>query len=259
MAIPNELRAFSSLILARAFVCLLGLGAIAWGGYLLPIFWQEASANGVASELLKGHAVRPQLILEEAQKADAAEQSTLCDSIILRDAVVLRLNILSDSIAAGDRALINSGRGLLYTADRSVLSCAPTDAFAWLTLFWLDVGKPGFEQDSSAYLRLSYALAPNEGWIALRRSRLAIASFTRLPPDLADDAIDEFGKLVDTGALYPETTAIFASAAPAVQWRLIAQLKSVEQIHREIFTKRLRDEGFDIHIPDVYRAAPAWQ
>lgn len=251
--------AFGSLTLARAFVFLLGLASITWGGFLLPIFWHEASANSVASELLEGRAFKPQVISAEAEKVDAAEQSLFCDPVILHDAVVLRLNILSDAIAARDQALINSGYNLLYSVDRRALSCAPTDSFAWLILFWLDVSKHGFDRDSSAFLRLSYALAPNEGWIALRRCRLAIVSFTRLPPDLADDAIDEFVKLVDTGALYPETAAIFASATPAVQSLLVEHLKSVKPIRREIFTRTLQDEGFDIHIPSVDRPARPWQ
>lgn len=251
--------ALSSLSLARAFACLVGLAAIAWGGFLLPIFWEEASADSVASELLKGHAFKPQLMLADAQKADAAERSPFCDPIVLHDAVVLRLKILSNAIAARDNALINSSYNLLYSADRTALSCAPTDSFAWLTLFWLDVAKHGFERDSSAYLRLSYALAPNEGWIALRRSRLAIASLRKLPPDLASDAIDEFVKLVNTGALYPETAAIFASATPAVQSLLVEHLKSVKPIPRDIFAKALYDKGLDIHIPGVDKPTWPWQ
>ena len=54
------------------------------------------------------------------------------------------------------------------------------------------------QAENANYLRLSYALGPNESWIALWRNRLAFSLFERLPTDLSDDALDEFIKLVDT-------------------------------------------------------------
>jgi hypothetical protein len=253
MAMPNEirLRIAAAYFLVRACVCLLGLGAIAWGGFVFPLFWQQATLNRVASQLLQGQTFKRQALLDEALKADTDERSSFCNPTQLHNLVILRLVLLDDAIAAKNQTLIDSAYAPLYDATRRALACAPADPFTWLTLFSLDAGKHGFDRYNAAYLRLSYVLGPNEGWIALWRSRLAFAMFERLPDDLSDDAIDDFIKLVDTGKLYPETAAIFASAAPAVQSRIVAHLDTAKVIPRQTFAKTLYDNGLDVIIPSV--------
>jgi hypothetical protein len=262
MAIPNEVRDFrmaSAYFFVRTFVCLLGLGAVAWGAFLLPLFWEQAPLNRVASELLQGHIFKRQALLEEAGEVDAAEKSSFCDPTELHNAVVVRLAILNEAIAAKDHQLIETVYGPLYDSTRKTLACVPSDPFAWLTLFWLEIAKHGFQPDNAVYLRLSYALGPNEGWIALWRNQLTIALFQRLPADLANDAIEEFVKLVDTGGLYSQTGAIFASAAPTVQSRIVGGLKSAKPIPRQIFARALYDRGLNVDIPGVESPAPPWQ
>jgi hypothetical protein len=264
MAIPNEVRgvriAPPVYWLARTVVCLLGLGAVAWGGSLLPLFWQQAPPHRVASKILQGHTYKMQSLFDEVQQAAAAERSSFCNPTELHDTVILRISILDQATAAANQTLIDSAYGPSYEASRKALSCMPADPFVWLTLFWLDASKHGFEPASANYLRLSYALGPNEAWIALWRSRLAFALFDRLPADLADDAIDEFVKLVDTGTLYPETAAIFAAASPIAQSRIDEHLKTAKAIPRQLFARALSDRGLYVNIPGVDTTpARPWQ
>ena len=125
------------------------------------------------------------------------------------------------------------------------------DGFAWLTLFWLEVRKHGYQSKYGNYLRLSYALAPYEGWIALWRSKLAIAVLDQLPDDLSAQALDEFTGLVETERLYPESMAIFASALPGTQARLAERLKTAKPVPRQVFARMLYDSGTDVTIPGV--------
>jgi hypothetical protein len=242
--------------LARAFTCLLGVGAIGWGGLELPGFWQQASLDRVATEILQGQTFRARLLADQAQQTEPQEHSSFCNPAVLRDAVAIRLAIYDDAIASKSKTRTDATYIPLYDATRTVLSCEPADSFAWLTLFWLDLTKHGLTPENSAFLRLSYMVGPNEGWIALRRSRLAIALFPRLPADLANDAADEFVKLVDTAALYPETAAIFAHATPAVQGRLAAALKSAKPVQRQIFAETLSELGLQVRIPGVPNTPP---
>ncbi len=254
MAIPTEVRGVriaAAYFLTRTFIRLLGLGAVIWGGFALPLFWQQAPVNGVASAILRGHTFKMQWLSAATRQAEAAEQSAFCNPTALHDAVVLRLDALDEAITATNQTLVDSAYGPLYDATRRALSCAPADSFVWLALFWLDAGKHGFDSHNANYLRLSYALGPNESWIALWRSRLAFALFERLPTDLADDAIDEFIKLVDTERLYPETAAIFDSAGSTAQSRIVAHLKTAKNVPRQIFMRTLQDKGMNVDIPNV--------
>ena len=141
--------------------------------------------------------------------------------------LTLRLFILNQSIASGNQALADSSYDPLYNAAGKALTCAPTNSFLWLTLFWLDAVKHGLEQNNANYLRLSYALGPNEAWIAMWRIRLAFQLFEKLPPDLSADAIDEFIMLVNTGQLYWQTAGMFRDVSPVIQNRIVEKLKTL--------------------------------
>jgi hypothetical protein len=262
MAIPNETRGARVTVyfLARSFIALLGLSAVAWGGFAFPLFWQEVSPDRIAAGLVRGDAFKLQVLLDAAQQAEATERNLFCNPTESHNVVVLRLAILNEAIASTNQSLVESTYSPLYDVTRRALSCVPADSFVWLTLFWLDTSKHGFNPDNANYLRLSYTLGPNEGWIALWRSRIAFALFERLPTDLSDDAIDEFIRLVDTGQLYSETVAIFARAPPAGQSRIVERLKAANPISRQIFARAVHDRGIDVNIPGTsIPELPPWQ
>jgi len=252
MAIPTDIRGVrigAAGYLTRIVICLLGLAAVAWGGFALPLFWQQASPRSIASKVLQGHTFKMRGLLDEAQQAELAERYPFCNPTALHNLVVLRLAIFNQTMAAADHALLDSSYDTVYNAARKALSCAPADSFVWLTLFWLDAGKHGFKPVNATYLRLSYALSPNESWIALWRTRLAFALFEQLPTDLSDDAIDGFIKLLDTGRLTWQAVEIFEHAPPVAQNRIIESLKTALAISRRGFAEALHNKGLDVVIP----------
>lgn len=262
MATPNEVgsgRIVAPYFLARIFICLLGAGAIVWGVAVFPLFRQQAPLNGVAEELLRGHAFKSPTLSYEAAQIGAMERSSFCSPTALHSAVVIRVAILQEAIAAADHASINSAYTPLFNLARTALACSPTDSYVWLTLFWLDAGKNGLTPRNTDYLRLSYALGPNEGWIGFWRVQLALAMFKKLPKGLSDEAIDEFVKLVDTQFLYREAATIFARAPPDAQSRIAERLKTADPLPRQTFAKMLYDEGFNVTVPGVQQPTRPWQ
>jgi hypothetical protein len=251
MCKPNEGNLF-----VRALAWLLGLGAVAWGVFLLPSFWQQAPLRVVASELLGGYTFKPQWLQDKSRQVEAAEQSSLCNPATLHDIVVMRLAILDGAIATADQTSIAAAYTPLYNSARTALTCLPADPFVWLTLFWLDASKNGFTPTNANYLRFSYALGPNEAWIGLWRSRLAFSMFARLPDYLSDDALHDFIGLLDTAQLYRETAEIFAKTAPAAQSRILARLKNAKVIPRQTFAKMLYETGVDVDVPGVDFSRP---
>jgi hypothetical protein len=79
---------------------------------------------------------------------------------------------------------------------------------------WMKNALHGFKLDHLEYLRMSYLMGPNEGWIALKRNVLALAVFERLPLDVAEMAIRELANLLSSG-LIREAGGIFTGPA----WR----------------------------------------
>jgi hypothetical protein len=235
-------------VLTRLFVGALGLGGIAWGALLLPYFWRGGALNRVTAEIVQGHTFDLQTLVQQAQLAGDV---SMCDPMRAHDGVILRLAALERAIAVSDQGYLGSAYDRMHEATRTALACSPADGFAWLTLFWLEVSKHGYQPTYANYLRLSYALAPYEGWIAIWRTKLAIAILDQLPSDVSVQALDEFGRLVETERLYSESMSIFAGAPLGTQIRLAEQLKSAKPIPRQVFARMLYDRGSDVTIPGV--------
>lgn len=263
MAIPHDVardRVRVGNYLTRIVSCLLGLGAVAWGAFTLPLFWQEATPGAIAAKIVQGQTYKMYVLSDEARQAEAAQKHQSCNPAASHNLVVLRLAILNGAIAEANNALVASARGALNDATRTALSCEPTNSFAWLTLFWLNVRQRGLTPEDANYLRLSYALGSNEGGIALWRNKLAVALFERLPVDLSDAALDEFVRLVNTRRLTWEAAAIFERASPVVQSRIVEHLKTANASSRQAFAKILSDQGLDVVIPGVERPrARPWE
>jgi hypothetical protein len=237
--------------LTRVFVCLLGAGAIAWGGFALPLFWQEASPRSTATKILQGNSFKLQSLVAQAHQAETATHYRFCNPVALHSVFVLQLSILNQAIEAANQPLGESPYHPVSDAAQRALACAPTDSFVWLTLFWLDAGQHGLNRDNTNYLRLSYDFGRNEGWIALWRFRLALLFFERLPPDLASDALDDFINLMETGQYYWPTAGIFIDASPGIQSRIVERLKTADLATRQAFARTLHDRGMDVAIPGV--------
>src|ERR1700733_988382 len=109
MATPNETRGArpsATQVLARIFFIVVGLGAIGWGGFFLPIFWRQSPTHYVAVAYMQGRGFSDQVLLNQAQRVAAAVDSPFCDPTELHDAVMLRLAILNNAIAAANPTLI---------------------------------------------------------------------------------------------------------------------------------------------------------
>ena len=90
----------------------------------------------------------------------------------LRALAIVRLRLAEEAISDGDGTLIDQTLSTSETALRHSLSCSPTEPFLWFALFWTLL-----QQTNLKLLRMSYRLGPNEGWLSIRRSSLALAIY----------------------------------------------------------------------------------
>src|SRR6185312_350197 len=78
---------------------------------------------------------------------------------------------------------------------------------------WLATKIGPFQSESLRYLGMSYATAPNEAWVALRRSPLGLGLYPVLTPELRAAVLEEFAGLVRSH-LYTQAAAIAANTTP---------------------------------------------
>jgi hypothetical protein len=99
---------------------------------------------------------------------------------------------------------------------------------------------------------MSYQQGPKEGWVMQKRSRLALAIYRSLPPDLAERAVSEFAKL-----LQPQFTVTAADIFVGPGWHvrdiLLPRLASAPQSERQLFANLLYARNIDVTVPGIVR------
>ncbi len=238
--------------LIRIFIVALGCLAIGWGLLVLPIFWRQSAIERTTGAIIAGKPYRTEPLLGQLAIADAAEKSTYCYPEALHSAAILRLRLMDEAVSAKDQEKVQSQLGPLTDSITASLSCSPADPFLWLVLYWAKGAQSGFSPDHLKYLRLSYRLGPNEGWIGLKRNPVVFALSEKTPADLKEYAINEFLGLLKSG-FYQQAVETFTGPAWWMHDELLQRLQNVELRHRRIFASVLHAKGYDVTVPGIER------
>jgi hypothetical protein len=254
------------ILLARSFSVILGCIAVWWGSAVLPTFWQDASIERIATQIIAGDTFKAETLDRQLPVIDSIKTSAYCRPAALRSAAIIQLRVYEVETSTKDRLHPDEYLKSLRNVILSSLSCAPADPFMWLALYSVEVTANGFKSDYLKYLRLSYRLGPHEGWIVLKRSPLVFAAFQQLSPDLRENAINEFF------AMLRDSDSDFASQAaeiligPAWPQRelILSHLSTLSDVERRHFEDALYQRGYDLSVPgvglaprDSHRFAPA--
>jgi hypothetical protein len=239
----------------RLFALILGLGGIAWGATTFPLLWQHSLIEGISTHIIDRNTFKVDALTPLMPEVAATEQAEFCRPEALRGAAVIRLRLAEEALMDGKRAIINGQLISLQDAIRHSLACSPTDPFLWVVLAWVENAREGFKPNQLQYIRLSYESGPNEGWVAVRRNRLALAIYERLPPDLADAATVEFARMIDSW-LFDDTISIFTGPGWRIRDKLLKRIETVSARPREGFAKSLYEQGYDVAIPGITLGDP---
>jgi len=239
-------------IASRIFACGLGIATFAWAAYGLPIAWRQSSIEQIAGHIIAGDQFKAKALAALALQLDTAYPDKWAHPSAIKNAAVTRLRILENAIADGDQKTIDGQITKLHQTINESLANTPADPFLWLVLFWLDNTQNGYNPEHLKYLRMSYDLGPNEGWVAVKRNRIALATFPQLPPDLSEDAKSEFVRLVNS-QLYNEAADILVGPGWVFRGVLLAGLKDATELNRQLFARTVYRLGYDVAVPGVDR------
>jgi hypothetical protein len=241
--------------ITRLILAAAGSLAMVWALAVIPVFLSESVIADVAKAVIDGEAFKPEVLAAVEARTETDGGSALRSSV-LGKAVVIRLRRAEDAIRAGDAKVINQKLESLTKIVQVTLRSAPDDPFLWLVWFWLDTSRNGVRPDSLPFLRMSYDLGPYEGWIAVKRDRVALADFSALTSDLSERAISEFAGLVRWG-LTPEAADIAAGTAPPLRRVLFARLKDLDYEQRRAFASIIYGRELDdVPVPGIAPPTP---
>lgn len=237
------------LLLVRMFFVIFGVAAIWWGIDVLPVFRQEFPVIRIADRIIAGEPFSSAILDRQNSTIDSIRKLTACRPTALRSAAIIQLRMVE---AADNHERASRRLKSLDEAIRSSLSCAPADPFLWLVLYWIENAEEGKTADHLNYLKMSYRLGPNEGWVAVKRSPIAFSLFQKLPPSLREIVLNEFTGLIKS-SFYEQAAEIFMGSAWPERDLILSRLEGVNQKDREVFADALYRRGYDGNVPGVVR------
>jgi len=228
-------------------IALAALGVF-WGVATLPAFWHGRAIGATADLIIEGHRFATAEIVEEAARADVMG---LSPSVAARRSLaILKLRLVEDALNSGDRLSLDRRFADLKRSTTDVLEIEPSDAFFWFIYYWCNLNTEGFSPSQLKFLQASYVFCPNEGWIAIRRNRLALAAMPLLSPVMSERVISEFTGMVASGLIVDAAVSLMGPGAP-VRSELLNRLIVVPIAERERFARYLRENGVDLAVPGV--------
>jgi hypothetical protein len=243
---------------ARVVTIVIGLAGVAWGASTVPVFWHAMKVDEVSRNIISGLAYQSQELRELVPVIEKVSDAVVCRPDLRKSTAVIRLRLAEVSSSEGNGGGADSDIGAAKEAIRTALSCSPTEAYLWLSLFWVNGLAHGFRPSDFALLRMSYVEGPNEGWIMTKRNHLALAIFPSLPPDLAEHAMVEFTKLLE-----PDFVAFAAENFIGPGWPirelLLERIKTAPEPQRRAFAQLLKEKGYDVAVPGINLRKTPWQ
>ncbi|PZA12826.1 hypothetical protein DNX69_06430 [Rhodopseudomonas palustris] len=129
----------------------------------------------------------------------SAHALSSCDARAQRALIMLEIPLADAALRAGVAGEFDLRNGDLTSRAKKILSCAPSDSFAWLVLFGLAVQSGRLGPDAFALLERSYETSPREAWIAVRRISIAAPVASMAPEATRSKILFEFRQLVRDG------------------------------------------------------------
>jgi hypothetical protein len=154
------------------------------------------------------------------------------------DVAVIRLRLLEVKLQQRAVQAGSPDFADLDSAFAAALSKNPNNSFLWFADYWLGRVQRDATDRGNTLLRMSYETAPNEAWIAQRRNPVALGSFSSLPGDLAEKALSEYVRLVQSG-LYGDAANILAGPGWPIRQQLLSRLAPLEEADRYAMAREL--------------------
>jgi hypothetical protein len=209
----------------------------------------EAPLAAAADGILSGEEFGAARLNELRQNVDFAPRYRLKPSALI-DAVIVDLQLLdikSEGVFKPESLDFLDFNAALVTA----LSADPNNSFLWFVNYWIKRVRNVDLDGGNKSLSMSYAMGPNEAWIAQRRNPFAFSGLASLPPDLAEQAFSEFVRLVQA-RLYLDAVNILAGPGWPVHEKLLASLAPLDEAHRNAMARELFNKDLDgVTVPGV--------
>ncbi|WP_051462764.1 hypothetical protein [Bradyrhizobium sp. URHA0013] len=228
------------LLVFRLILAALGVGWIALAGSI--IF--QPSLRLVAERLARGETYDTDGLRQMASPLPAGETS-LCDVKRRRSALMIQLRVATSSIEKADLSHLDQDVGAVANLGKELLTCSPSDGFAWLGLYWAEIRQGGVGPKAWSYLAQSYRFAPHEAWIQLIRAPMVLRVGQTIPEPLRPAAVTDFDDIF-RARLYPSAALIYKSSSAQMRIALLDRTCEHPTEPRAVFLHYVKEQGLSI-------------
>ncbi|MBR0737657.1 hypothetical protein JQ581_12035 [Bradyrhizobium liaoningense] len=244
--------------LVGSLMLLLGSVGIFWSSIALPLSWHIAPAREISARIIGDDRFKPEALAEMQTR-----MAFISQPIVLPPELTYAKALLAVCIAeeATQRYNLDKADLEVDAAEvllRAALTINPKNSLLWLMLYSVATMHRGFDLSYLSYLEQSYALGANEGWVALRRNSLALASFPLLNSATQQSANSEFAAILNSG--FVDVAAInLMRVGPVARDGLLKGLDRVDITPREALARKLLRDGVSVSVPGVKLDERLWR
>ncbi|MCK1328237.1 hypothetical protein IVB57_07490 [Bradyrhizobium sp. CW9] len=244
--------------LVRGLLLATGLAGLLWAAAAIPSFSEMALVGDAVARIIVDDRFKPGALADTLARIKTERGIGPSQPELLRARALIQLRLAEEAMARQSSEEADRRIAVALQDVRSAIADEPGDSFLWLMLYSVETNRSGFDPQYIRYLGQSYVAGPHEGWISLRRNRLALGVFEMLDEKNRLAAILEFEEMVD--ADFIENAALNMIG---VGWKhreqLLAALGKADIVSRQSLNKRLAADGIKLPIPGIPLDERPWR
>ncbi|OSI79336.1 hypothetical protein BSZ25_20705 [Bradyrhizobium canariense] len=237
---------------------LCGFGGVLWSSAAMPMFWVTAPAQEMSARIMADDRFKPGALARVLAKMDQFSPPLMLAPEFVRAKTLVELRVAEEDMLQKKATDADRSVETAESEAKAALSVSPSDPFLWLMLYSIDTARNGFNSKSIGYLDASYAFGAREGWIALRRNRMALGALQLLSISTQKAIVSEFASVVDAGFI-EEAAANLTTAGWLHRDALIEGLASIGVREREALVRRLSRDGIRVTIAGFEMEERPWR
>lgn len=226
------------LYLQQALTLAIGGLGLVWGVYTLPLSEVADEFWDLESRLLHFETFSP-ISSARILESQASQNLSACDTHSQRAMLLIEIPLAEAALQSGATNVFDRHIQSLEARSRRILSCAPRESFVWLLMFNLEVLHGQLNAQSFNLLAMSYETSPNEAWISIRRTIVAIPLVLLAPEPVRQDILAEFRHLVRNGFVDDAARSYLAASGP-IRSLLETQIGQLDLARQGAFSYALR-------------------
>ena len=222
----------------RALILAVGCLGLAWGIFTLPKSEAVDDFRYIEGRLLRLDRFN-QTTSTQTLEGSVAQSLSACDTHSQRAMLLMEMPLAEAALRAGFTQEFDRHVRSLEARSKRILNCTPRDSFVWMLVFSLEALHGRLNERSFHALSMSYETSPNEAWISIRRTMIAMPLLLLAPESLRLKIVNEFQLLITNGFADGAARSYLAAPQP-IRALLFTHVERLDAAHQKGFSDALQ-------------------